>query len=160
MSLLSAIRNSRGLLRKKRGRKSPKATRRRRPVDRAAKSRAEEGVLADASAQQKEPDLLRMKHIREERQLEVRDGEPDIPELDADPSTDVGSSCVMGTASPGEQKGDDDLYGDLFDNVVAVGEAPSIGLLISCLPDVTAQELYGEAEQVRGLLLRQRRAKS
>ncbi|MDY6918143.1 MAG: hypothetical protein SVP26_09430 [Chloroflexota bacterium] len=130
-------------------------------MDRAAKSRAEEGVLADASAQQKEPDLLRMKHIREERQLEVRDGEADTPELDADPSTDVGSSCVMGTASPGEQKkDDDDLYGDLFDNVVAVGEAPSIGLLISCLPDVTAQELYGEAQQVRGLLLRQRRAKA
>ena len=138
------------------------ATRRRQPVDRAAKSSREHKVLADASMQQqqKEPDLLRMKHIREERQLEVSDEGANVPESDVDASTEMQSACMRSTASPEEQNDDDGLYGNLFDDVVAAGEAPPIGLLISCLPDITAQELYGETQQVRELLLRQRRARA
>ncbi len=183
-SLVSSIHNSRGRYGNKRKVKKAADTVEKKSVRKAAAKQKPIKDTKKRKANGKESNLLRMKRLREERELDSgRDEESaTITPIEREETDEVrgavsqqvqpvkpqtlsiqpdGEALIEGeercslpekvAEEPKDEK--DGMFGDLFKQVEEE-ETSAIGLLIASLPDIPAQELLEEAEEIKTLLRR------
>ena len=198
MSLISSIQNSRGRFKKKRRSNKTHDARKQKSAKKAVMT-AKQKHIEDANKHQRSgngEELLRMKRLREERELgqghdeentistqhvpgdasltqtesEENRGTAEVggvvaqrvqvghlQELSIEPGEEASSvgeaPCATDEKVDGPSNEDDGFFSDLFKSVVAEEVSPTVALAAS-LPDIPAQELLDEAEEIKTLLRR------
>lgn len=177
MSLISSIQNSRGRFKKKRRSNKAHDARKQKSAKKAVVT-AKQKHIEDANKRQRSGNgegLLRMKRLREERELEQGHDEENrgtaevggvvaqrvqvghLQELSVEPGEEASSvgeaPCAVEEKVDGPSNEDDGFFSDLFKSVMAEEVSPTVALAAS-LPDIPAQELLDEAEEIKTLLRR------
>ena len=198
MSLISSIQNSRGRFKKKRRSNKTHDARKQKSAKKAVVT-AKQKHIEDANERQGSgngEELLRMKRLREERELEQGHDEENtistqhVPgdasltqteseenrdtaevggvvaqrvqvgqsqDLSVEPGEEASSAgeapCAVEEKADKEPSEEDGFFSDLFQSVVAEEVSPTVALAAS-LPDIPAQELLDEAEEIKTLLQR------